>query len=119
MPLPRPLGQGAVSLRDSGPVLDFIHVDDVARGLVRLALAGDESGFRVYNLSTGAGASLAEMAAMVAGITKSGRPEFENVGPGGQETVRVLDNSALEERTGWRPEYGLHEGLERTYRELS
>ena len=113
------MDKGRVSLRDPGPVLDFIHLDDVLQGLVRLALAGDEPGFRLYNLSTGVGVSIGEMAVEVARLTGTGQPRFDVNEDKGPVFATVLKNSALAERTGWKPEYSLREGLEKTYKELT
>jgi nucleoside-diphosphate-sugar epimerase len=105
-------------MRKPGEVLDFIHVQDVAEGLLRLALLPETVGCQVVNLSSGRGHSVGQMAEMVrqmAGIHE-GSPQV--MGQKAANKVLVLNNTRLKALTGWQPEYDLAAGLAQTWQEM-
>ena len=106
---------GAVpTVREPAAVNDFVHVDDVARGLLLLAQCDGPSG--IFNIGSGCPTSVGGIANHVA--RHYGRPppfardEAEN-GPG-----FWADISRMTAATGWRPEIGIEAGIEGTLREL-
>jgi UDP-glucose 4-epimerase len=99
-------GAGAVALRDLLPVRDFIFIDDVARGFVAIALG---TGRGLFNLGSGVGASVADLARLVLGPERS----LVATAPGGRKSSVVLDIAETQRVFGWRPEVGLAVGLQR------
>ena len=99
---------------------DYIYIDDVVTALLRLGLSRTSS---VYNVGTGVGTSIADMAKAIVGAAGGGRLEFV-AWPALAEQVEtgdfVADISRIGTELGWRPEVALDEGLRRTvafYRE--
>ena len=99
----------------SGAIRDYIHVHDIASG-VMAALDRGETG-SIYNLGSGIGRSnldvveamvplLQEMGRVVRTVHESERP-FD-------VRANVLDSGRLVGHTGWKPVVGFEEGLLRT-----
>ena len=95
---------------------DYIHVDDVVRALEAMAVS-DQSDDRAYNVGSGSGTRLVDLATRVIAIAGGGRVEHVPW-PAVAEQVEtgdfVADISRIERELGWRPAIGLHDGLERT-----
>lgn len=93
---------------DGGNIRDYIHVDDVARAVVR-AIGQPES--LVANIGTGHGTSINELLAMLAGL--SGRQlKIQHLPDRGIDVRRnVLDASRARQVLGWQPEIALADGL--------
>lgn len=108
------LGDGRVHLRTLAPVRDFIHCDDVAEGLIRLAAAGSEPGLRVFNLSSGVPTSIAELAELAARVVGNALPAVETEAGTRREDQIALDVAQLRRRTGWAPTIPLIDGLGQT-----
>ena len=106
--------QKSIFLHDLFPVRDFIYIDDVLEALIRVLLAGDEKGCRVFNLSTGVGTSVGELAKSF--CAAKGLPEMiiQCKNRTGKESALVLANDALCHRIGWRPKYSVVQGIKRT-----
>jgi nucleoside-diphosphate-sugar epimerase len=108
------LGDGRVHLRTLAPVRDFIHCDDVAAGLIRLAEAGSEPGLRIFNLASGVPTSIAQLAELAARAVGNALPALETE-PGTRRDDQIaLDVSRLRARTGWTPSIPLFDGLVQT-----
>jgi UDP-glucose 4-epimerase len=108
------LGDGHVHLRTLAPVRDFIHRDDVAEGLVRLAEAGSDPGLRIFNLSSGVPTSIAQLADLAGRAVGNATPAIETEPGTRREDQIALDVSSLKRRTGWTPAIPLSEGLMQT-----
>jgi UDP-glucose 4-epimerase len=91
---------------------DFIHVDDVARGLLALAERDIQSG--VYNLGSGRPTSVAEIANRTAAHFQIA-PPFSSVT---FDEGFWADTAKMEAATGWRVGTSLPDGLARTLHEL-
>ena len=99
---------------------DYIYIDDVVTAL--LAMGGDSTS-SIYNVGTGVGTSIVEMAKAIVAAAGGGRLEFV-AWPALAEQIEtgdfVADISRIKADLGWRPEVSLDEGLRRTvafYRE--
>jgi nucleoside-diphosphate-sugar epimerase len=99
--------------RNLSAIRDFIYIDDVIEGLVRLLYSAEEvPGCYVVNLSTGVGSSvkkLLETACRVHSIPFDRIQFWKNSRPQGSRLI--LDNHLLVKMTGWKPRYTLAEGL--------
>lgn len=109
-------GEPVVIWGDGSVVRDYIYVDDVARAF---RLAAEYSGeHRVFNIGRGVGVCLTELLEEIRSVVR--RPFSVTLEPGRSFDVpRIyLDIARAEEHLGWRPQVGLQEGLERTWRSL-
>ena len=101
---------------DGVQLRDYIHVDDVVAALLVMA-ESDRSEGRVYNLGSGTGTRLVDVARAVIEIAGGGHVEHVPW-PALAEQVEtgdfVADISLIERELGWRPTIALHDGLERT-----
>jgi nucleoside-diphosphate-sugar epimerase len=101
---------------DGRQLRDYVHVDDVVRALV--ALAGSErSDGRAYNVGSGTGTRMIDLANTVIDIAGGGRVEHVPWPPLAEQVETgdfIADISRIEREVGWRPTITLREGLERT-----
>lgn len=92
-------------------IRDFIHVDDVAGGLVAL-LSGDAGG--AFNIATGRATSLREIAERV--IARLGRADLVQFGarpaPPGDPLRVVADMSRTKSAIGWQAGMSLEQGID-------
>lgn len=101
-------GEGAIKIKSLTPVRDYIHVSDVVRGLVDLAI-GNERG--VFNLSTGVGTSVLELIQMILKI--NGQHERKIVQTDFVESYScvILDSDKMFQCYGWKAQVKLRDGL--------
>jgi UDP-glucose 4-epimerase len=98
---------------------DYIYIDDVVQALLALGAPGRDalSGHHLYNVGTGVGTSIADMAAAITAAAGGGRIEFVPW-PALAEQIEtgdfVADVSRIRADVGWRPTVPLDEGLRRT-----
>jgi UDP-glucose 4-epimerase len=101
---------------DGAQLRDYVHVDDVVAALLLLAWSGQADG-RVYNVGSGTGTRLVDLANTVIEIAGGGRVEHVPW-PALAEQVEtgdfIADISRIERELGWRPAIALRDGLERT-----
>jgi nucleoside-diphosphate-sugar epimerase len=94
---------------------DYVHVDDVASALMTLAAAAADG--RVYNVGTGTGTRMIDLAEQVIALAGGGRIEHVAWPPLAQQIETgdfVADITRIERELGWRPAIALRDGLERT-----
>lgn len=105
------IGQpGPLQVRDASPVRDFIHVDDAADGFLSVSAAATSG---VYNLATGTGNSIGNIARLVLSIAgEIDRPVVES-DPGGRFSRLTLDITRIQAATGWKPAISLESGISR------
>ncbi len=97
----------AVRIRDASPMGDFIHVSDVAQGLIRLALS-DEKG--VFNFGTGKATRISELAQMILRIAGQEKRSVLSSSPGTPSCL-ILDPSKMRDLLGWVAKVALQDGL--------
>jgi nucleoside-diphosphate-sugar epimerase len=94
-------------------VRDYLHVADVAAGLVSLALAGCDG---LFNICSGDPVALSRLMLITGELT--GRPELIRFGerPAAAFEPPFIcgDNHRLREATGWQPGRTLYDGLRAT-----
>lgn len=105
----------SIHVRDLSAVRDYIYIDDVIEGFLRLFVSLDDIGCVVINLSTGIGTSVRKVAETVcnlmsvpADISQSNKPINHYI------NSLVLNNSFLKGTIKWKPKYKLSEGLSLT-----
>lgn len=98
----------------SGDVVrDFIHVDDVVEAII--AVCDYHGGSELFNVGSGSGRSIAQVAADV--ITVTQRSDAKVIHRPGRATdvpVSVLDIGLIQRETGWSPRMPWLEGLRAT-----
>lgn len=108
-------GNGRITLGNIKSVRDFVFIDDVVEGLIKLLLAPSSSG-DVFNVSSGIGHSVEEIVSILSALLHY-RGSID-VDPGkirpNERQVQVVSNERLKSLTGWRPQYSLEDGLVET-----
>ena len=106
-------------LKGSAPVIygegldvrDYVYIDDAVEGII-LALEGEISGFRIYNIASGQGHTIKGVAEMVVDLCSGTQPLIYQ--PSGQEALDyVFDISAVQRDLHYSPKTSLREGLRR------
>jgi UDP-glucose 4-epimerase len=106
-------GSGVLRVMDADPVRDFISADDVAEGIVALALRHNKDGNTggLYNLGTGIGTSIWTLAGMALEIAGQSDRRVEPKSTTSTQSSLVLDYSQTTHDCGWKPKTTLHQGL--------
>jgi len=95
------------------PLREFLHVDDLARGVITCLDKYD--GHEHINCGAGAEISILELARIIQeAVGYQGKIVFDASKPDG--TPRKIMDSTRIAALGWRPEMTLAEGIARTYR---
>ncbi len=117
-------GRAPVLRSDGSPERDLLYVEDAASAYLAIAANLDRDGVRgeAFNAGGGEPHSVGEVVATITRLSGSGiEPDIQGEGnPDGEIDRQWVDATKLRERTGWTPEVGLEEGLQRTldwYRE--
>jgi len=117
-------GQALTLYGDGRQLRDYIHVDDVVTALLGLALASDADG-KVYNVASGTGTAMADLAEMIIDIAGAGRVTHVEW-PALAEQIEtgdfVADIARIRRDLGWAPSIALRDGLTQTvqhYRRLA
>lgn len=100
-----------VALRETASVRDFVDVSDVADALVLLADEGEPGG--LYNVCTGVGTTVGDMARVAADVTGR-RLQADVLEPDDPGTVSVGSPARLM-ALGWSTRYSLGDSLLRAY----
>jgi len=91
--------------------VDWIYVDDVVEGLIRLAAAPDLEG-RTLDLGSGERVSVRDVVERIARLTGAAVPlHFDPAADRPMEQIRTADAARTESLAGWRPRVTLDEGL--------
>lgn len=101
---------------DGRQLRDYVHVDDVVAALVALAASPSADG-RAYNVGSGTGTRLVDLAGQVIALAGSGRLEHVEWPVLAQQVETgdfVADITRMASDLGWRPDITLAQGLERT-----
>ncbi len=110
-----------VRVNDLRPVRDYCYVDDLARGVIRACKVSAVDTV-VFNIGTGIGTSVAELARTAVEITGRKIPIQENSNCRRQPRHEILQLIANRDRArdmlGWEPEVELMRGLRFTIESL-
>jgi nucleoside-diphosphate-sugar epimerase len=98
-----------MQMRDQGVALDFVHVDDVARGIATLTTDAGPSG--AFNLGSGIAYSTQWVADTVFAEASGGsRPDGQDVGAR-TDAGWWADIALMESSYGWRPSTDIRGGI--------
>jgi UDP-glucose 4-epimerase len=106
---------------DGSVVRDYIHISDLAEGLISLAeapaeLCGDPP---VFNIASGVGISLNDIIEILTEHLGVNPRVLYHPGRAFDLPVSVLDIALARDRLGWSPRFSFAEGCERMIRDLS
>jgi UDP-glucose 4-epimerase len=99
-----------------GTIRDYVHVSDVASGVMAALMNGYDG--NIYNLGTGVGTSNIDIISMLQEFAeKDGFIVRTRILPerGYDVEANVLDSSRLRNHTGWSPKIGLKEGIQKIW----
>ncbi len=94
---------------DGSAIRDYIHVRDLADAHLLAMRAAQPGRHAVYNLGTGTGTSVLQVADAVRKVTGVELPTAERARRPGDPAVLVADGSLASAELGWRPRFGLDE----------
>jgi UDP-glucose 4-epimerase len=101
---------------DGAQLRDYVHVDDVVAALMAMATSPAADG-RAYNVASGTGISMIDLAKEVIAIAGAGRIEHVEWPALARQIETgdfIADVSRIREELGWQPRIPLREGLEKT-----
>jgi UDP-glucose 4-epimerase len=102
-----------IRLRNPRAVLDFVHVDDVCEAILMALPLAASAGTRIFNIGTGKGTAVADVAKTLARLAGSRQDVVEEGLPG--DDIRVVaDPSAAERELQWTARWDLPAGLAMT-----
>lgn len=106
-------GVGTLKIMDTSPIRDFISVDDVAAGIVTLALRNKQNGNTgdVHNLGTGIGTSIGALATLALELAGESDRRIETKSNTNSQSCLVLDQRQTTLDCGWEPKTTLRQGL--------
>jgi nucleoside-diphosphate-sugar epimerase len=101
---------------DGRQMRDYVFIDDTVSALMAVGLPGETDG-EAYNLGSGVGTPLVDMARAIQRVVGTGTIEFVAWPPLERQIETgdfVADVSRLTRDTGWRPLVAIEDGLRRT-----
>ncbi|HEX7035608.1 MAG TPA: NAD-dependent epimerase/dehydratase family protein [Pseudomonadales bacterium] len=105
----------AIEVQDPRPIRDYCFVDDVVAALVRSCRIALPESIRVYNLGSGTGMAVGELAERILSLRWGGgsvRAAAHRDRPGRADILElVADTSRAARELGWRAEIGIEHGL--------
>ncbi|KAA0971064.1 NAD-dependent epimerase/dehydratase family protein [Aureimonas fodinaquatilis] len=110
-------GRGVIKLGSVTPIRDLTYVTDTVSGFITAATAENVVG-GCYNLGTGRGVSIGELAQTLLDLMGSKariESDSQRLRPEASEVDRLISShDAFTAATGWQPEVSLEDGLART-----
>jgi NAD dependent epimerase/dehydratase len=110
-------GKRKLSLGSLSPTRDLTFVKDTCKGFHEIFKAPGLSG-EIINIGMASEISIGELARRIAEMMQvevEMNQEEQRLRPEGSEVERLLcDNSKIKDRTNWKPDYDLDEGLTKT-----
>lgn len=109
-------GQPLPIYGDGSQIRDYLFVDDLTAALLQVGCMQASDG-QVYNLGSGKGVRLVDMAKLIIAAAGSGRLQFMPWHPMAERVETgdfVADISKISRATGWHPRVTIEEGLART-----
>lgn len=97
---------------DGSQVRDFIHIDDIVAANIK-AMEYKNNSFEVFNIASGKGISIKELAKTIISLCKSSSKIIFTPERNGDIKYSVADIGKAKEKLGWEPKITLEEGLKR------
>ena len=99
--------------RDGTCVRDYVHVADIASAHIAVATALPNGlGHSVYNIGTGSGATVRELAALTAAVAGVNAEPLISARRDGDPAETVADITRIRRELGWSARLGIHEIVE-------
>jgi nucleoside-diphosphate-sugar epimerase len=95
-------------------ILDFTHIDDCVNGVMRVIKNFNKASGTTFNIASGRGTTLVEMAKILVELTNSDVDIQVKSNRTGEVARYVADISKAEQLLGYEPEYSIHDGLAAT-----
>lgn len=95
-------------------LLDFTHIDDCVAGIEKVIDNFDAIKNNVFNLATGTGTKITEIATLLKNKMSSNNNIIIQESRTGEVVRFVADISKIKEMIGFSPEIGINEGIEKT-----
>lgn len=107
-------GEKPIIFGDGSSVRDYIYIQDAINAT--LDIMKKKTNFNIFNVGSGVGTSIRELIEVMSDVIgKRIEPEFKE-NPSTYIPKIILDISRVEQETGWRPIFDLHQGVERTWK---
>lgn len=110
-------GVKEIKLGDTSPTRDFNYVKDTCNGFLQI-MASDNTIGKEVNISSNSEVSVLNIFSLISEIMKSECKiisDEQRLRPEKSEVFRLWgDNSLIQQLTGWKPEFDLKQGLEKT-----
>lgn len=110
-------GVKEIKLGDTSPTRDFNYVKDTCNGFLQI-MNSDKTIGKEVNISSNSEVSVLNIFSLISEIMKSECkiiPDEQRLRPEKSEVFRLWgDNSLIHQLTGWKPEFDLKQGLEKT-----
>ena len=104
-----------LEVRDVNAIRDFVWIEDIVQGISIVALSDQnfEKQFRIYNLGTGVGTSIGNLARLT--LDLSGHSERLIVSQSREikKSVIILDYSETHQIFGWKPNTSIESGVKK------
>jgi len=95
-------------------ILDFTYLDDCIDGIIRTIMKYHKAKGTTFNIASGEGASIVELAETIVGRTNSSSSINVEGSRTGEISRYVADISKAKQVLGYEPQYSIEEGLEAT-----
>jgi UDP-glucose 4-epimerase len=99
---------GSFTLQDATPVRDFLWIDDAAEAIIKMVALQAQG---VFNIGTGIGTSIGELASMLLAHAKVTKREIVSLQSATKQSCIVLDITKAKQELHWQPYVVLNEGL--------
>lgn len=99
---------GPVRLRSTSPIRDFLYIQDL---ISAIALVIDDFHSGLFNVGSGAGFSIEELAKIILAVSGETKRQIISVNTEQQFSVNFLDTTKIKSVYGWHPRLPLQENI--------
>lgn len=108
------LTKNVIELGNTSPKRDFVYVEDAVKAIELIIKKSRMSG--IYNIGTGKNYSILEICNILKKIAGKNTPiKSVKLQSRKSDIVNVISDSSKIRKIGWKPEFGIEEGLHKTY----
>lgn len=101
---------GSITLQDATPIRDFLWIEDAAEAIMKMVSLQAQG---VFNIGTGIGTSIGELASMLLAQAKVTQREIVSLQSATKQSCIVMDITKAKKDLYWQPSVLLSEGLQR------